>query len=218
MGFEPNLGRNTILTPAQYTALLCEAYSAIKEASPDTLVISGAPFPSSWWGDCTPAGCDDLLWINGLAEAGAADCLGYVGVHYTQGATSPSERSGHPMESGAYPYFLYYWPMVESYSDAFGGARPLAFTQFGYLSSEGYDDELPEGFTWAAETTAADQAAWTAEAVRLSIEDDRIGMLVIYNWDYTWWQGGNVSAGWALMRPDGTCPTCDALRQLLSEQ
>lgn len=219
VGFEPNFGRNAeILTPTQYTNLLCEAYAAIKDANPDTLVVSGAPAPSSFWGDCTSKGCDDLLWVQGLAEAGAADCLDFVGVRYNSGTTSPSARDGNPIDNGTHPYSLYFSAMVEHYDEAFQGLRPLAFTMFGYLSPEGYEGELPAHFAWAKSTTTANQAAWITEGVQMSIENGKIGMIVIYNLDSTGWGDYRVDGGYAIIRPDGSCPTCDALQELLSQQ
>ena len=215
---EPNLDREiTVTDPAQYTALLCAAYTAIKETNPDTLVISGAPAPTGSFGGCTSKGCDDLPWIQGLAEAGAAECLDFVGAQYSAGATGPGESSGHPGAISDH-YSWYFWPMVEAYDEVFGSARPLAFTMFGYLSPEGYG-ELPEWFGWAADTTVADQAAWTAEAVHMSIESGKVGMIIIWNLDSTDWRGEyNIQGGYALIRPDGTCPTCEALHELLLRQ
>jgi len=216
VGNEPNIGWNAeILTPAEYTALLCEAYSAIKEANPNTLVISGAPMPSAYFGGCSPTGCDDLTWLQGLAEAGAADCLDFIGARHIEGATAPGEESGHPV--GNVHHSWYFWPTVERYYEIFGGTRRLAFTMFGYLSPGGYG-KLPDAFLWAANTTAANQAAWISEAVQLSIGSGKVGMIVIYNMDSTEWGGYRIGGGYAIMRPNDSCPTCEALRQLLSQQ
>jgi hypothetical protein len=212
VGLEPNIGGSAgILTPAQYTSVLCEAYSAIKDANPDTLVISGAPVPTGFFGGCTSTDCDDLPWLQGLAGAGAAECLDLVGAHYFLGATAPGEESGHPY--GAH-YTWYFWPMVERYHEVFGGTRPLAFTSFGYASPEG-DGELPQGFEWAENTTLAEQTEWTAEAVQMSIESGKVGMLIILNFDDTM---SEWSPGYALVQQDGSCPACDALQQLLLQQ
>lgn len=214
---EPNLDREmAVVDPAQYTALLCASYTAIKEANPETLVISGAPAPTSFFGGCTLAGCDDLPWMQGLAEAGAAECLDFIGVHYITGATSPNEETGHPIGDH---YTYYFHPMVERYDEAVGGAHPLAFTTFGYLSPEGYD-EVPQWFAWSKDTTIAEQAEWTVEAVRMSIESDKIGMIIIWNLDSADWGGeyNDVRAGWALIRQDGSCPACEALHELLLQQ
>ena len=215
---EPNLDREmAVVDPTQYTALLCASYTAIKEANPETLVISGAPAPTGFFGGSTSTGCDDLPWMQGLVEAGAAECLDFVGVHHTIGATSPNEETGHPIGIGHYTY--YFQPMVERYDEAFGGARPLAFTMFGYLSPEGYD-KVPQWIAWAADTTVAEQTEWTVQAVQMSIESDKVGMIIIWNLDSTGWGGehDDIRAGWALIRQDGSCPTCEALHELLLQQ
>lgn len=214
---EPNLDREVVIVdPAQYTTLLCTAYTAIKEANPDTLVISGAPAPTGYFGGCTSTGCDDLPWVQGLAAAGAAECLDFIGASYTAGATSPSAESGHPM---GIHHTYYFWPMVERYHAAFANARPLAFTTFGYLSPEGYG-EAPEWVSWGKNTTVAKQAAWTTEAVQISIDSGKVGMIIIWNLDSTRWGGehNEIQAGWALIRHDGSCPACEALQELLLQQ
>jgi hypothetical protein len=190
---EPNIDRNMAVTdPEEFTALLCAAYSAIRAANPETLVISGAPAPTSFYGGCTPSGCDDVPWLQGLVAAGAAECLDMVGVKYLVGATIPSERVGNPI--GDHPSY-YFFPNVERYHKAFGGTKPLAFTALGYLSPEGYG-ELPAAFAWAANTTIADQATWTAETVQIAVEDNRIGMIILFSLDATGWMGSDVRAGW----------------------
>jgi hypothetical protein len=215
VGSQPNLSRSgSILQPAEYTALLCEAYSAIKAANLETLVISAAPTPTGYYGGCTKEGCDDLPWLEGLAGAGAAECVDFIGASHVAGATDPEESTGHPADDGSGHHSWYFWPTVEAYSGIFGGARPLAFTSFGYSSFDGLG-EPPVGFQWAEETTVADQAAWTAKAVELSTESDDVGMLIIWNLDYT--SQSAPSNAWAIIRPDGSCPTCDALGELLGK-
>ena len=43
--------------------------------------------------------------------------------------------------------------------EAIGGKRQLCFTEFGYLTPEGFPP-LPGGFAWAQNVTLADQANW----------------------------------------------------------
>lgn len=213
VGREPNWSmRGTTLQVSEYAALLCEAYGAIKAANPKTLVISAAPVPTDFFGGCTSEGCDDLPWLEGLAAAGTAECLDLVGAHYLDGATDPEENTDHPADDGSGHHSWYFWPTVEVYSDIFDGVCPLAFTSFGYPSFDGLG-EPPVGFQWAEETTVDDQAAWTARAVELSTESDAVGLLIIWNLDYT--SHPAPSNAWAIIRPDGSCPTCDALGELL---
>ena len=213
---EPNIPRDIAdIDPGRYTALLCEAYKAVKAANPATLVISGAPAPADYYGGCTSEGCDDVPWLRALVEAGAAECIDFIGAHFNSGATRPSEDTGHPVSAGH--HWWYFWPIVEAYYEALGGTRSLAFTALGYLSPEGYGDP-PGPFAWAKDTTTSDQAAWTAEAVQMSFESDKVGMIIIWNLDETSWEGMDVRAGYALIRQDGLCPSCEALQELLLQR
>ncbi|MCP4519131.1 MAG: hypothetical protein GY824_28375, partial [Delftia sp.] len=131
---EPNIDRewqNGQISPAAYTQLLCAAYSAIKAANPGTAVISAAPAPTGWYGGCGGAGCDDQPWMEGMRNAGAANCMDYIGAHHNAGATSPGARSGHPAGTHHSWYFL---PQTELYYNTFGGARKLFYTEMGYAS------------------------------------------------------------------------------------
>lgn len=97
---EPNLPSTWAaghIDPDTYTSLLCASYEAIKAANKHTLVISGAPAPTGYFGGCGSNGCDDLPWLEALYAAGAGDCMDYIGAHHMAGATAPSARSGHPM-------------------------------------------------------------------------------------------------------------------------
>jgi hypothetical protein len=200
--------------PAKYATMLCSAYAAIKKANPGTLVVSGAPAPTNYYQGCSATGCDDLAWLQGLAEAGAAHCLDYLGAHFVQGATSPTESVGHPIDDH---YTRHFGPLVEAYTGAFGDDRLFAFTRFGYYSPEGLE-EVPQAMFWTGDTSVADQAEWTAEAVQLAIENRAVGMIVFNNLDAKGWGSSDFMAGWALIRQDGTCPTCDALSDLLAGQ
>jgi hypothetical protein len=101
--------------------------------------------------------------------------------------------------------------MVNLYSGAFGGSRPLCFTELGYLSSEGYGG-LPPNFSWASGTSVSEQAQWLAEAVTLSKQSGRVRMLIVYNVDFTSYDpDGDPQAGYAIIRPGGSCPACSSL-------
>jgi len=131
------------------------------------------------------------------------DC---IGAHYNEGIVSPGRTSGDPR--GNY-YTRYFWGMVNTYYNAFGGARPVCFTELGYLSPEGYGP-LSGAFSWAADTSVAEQAQWVADAVRLSRNSGRVRLVIIWNMDFTHY-GEDPMAGYALVRPGGGCPACDAL-------
>jgi len=210
---EQNIDRewpNGHIDPALYTQLLAQAYNAIKSVNPNVAVISGAPAPTGAEGAFgTAAVWNDDRYVRGMAAAGAARYMDCIGAHYNEGIIAPSRTSGDPR--GNY-YTRYFWGMVNTYYNAFGGARPVCFTELGYLSPEGYGPLSP-AFAWAANTTVAQQAAWVAEAVRLSRNSGRVRLVIIWNMDFTYY-GDDPMAGYALVRPGGSCPACDALARV----
>ena len=189
--------------------MLKPAYQAIKAANSGVMVISGAPAPTGFFGGCTGAGCDDQYYMQGMAQAGGANYMDCIGVHYNEGILPPSQRSGDPRGNGEY-FTRYYWGMVDTYYNAFGGAKPLCFTELGYLSGDGFGG-LPAGFAWASNTTVGQQAQWLAEATQLSMNNGKVRMLIIFNVDFTHFSE-DPQAGFAMIRPDGSCPACDTLR------
>ncbi|MBZ0287890.1 MAG: LysM peptidoglycan-binding domain-containing protein, partial [Anaerolineae bacterium] len=118
---------------ANYTQMLSAAYSAIKSANPAVLVVSGAPAPTGFFGGkCANNGCDDDIYLRQMAQAGAANSMDCVGIHYNEGILSPSRTSGDPRGNSGH-YTRYYQSMVNLYSSIFP-SKPLCFTELGYLS------------------------------------------------------------------------------------
>jgi uncharacterized protein YraI len=196
------------IDPGSYTNLLAKSYNAIKGANPNTLVISGAPAPTGFFGGCSAAGCDDNAYIAGMAAAGAANYMDCIGVHYNEGILGPGQNSGDPRGSGDY-YTRYFNGMINVYSRAFGGRRPLCFTELGYLTPEGFPP-LPGAFGWAENVTLSNQASWLDQAVSMSARSGKVRLLIIWNVDFTQYDGDPM-AGFAIIRPGGGCPACDAL-------
>lgn len=195
------------IDPASYTQMLALAYNAIKSANPNVAVISGAPAPTGAEGAFgTGAVWNDDRYVRGMAAAGAARYMDCIGAHYNEGIVAPSQTAGDPR--GNY-YTRYFWGMVNTYYSAFGGARPVCFTELGYLSPEGLGP-LPAHYAWGSDTSVAEQARWLAEAVRLARSSGRVRLVIIWNVDFTNY-GGDPMAGYAIIRPGGSCPACDAL-------
>jgi hypothetical protein len=213
---EPNVDRawpSGMIDPQAYTSLLCASYAAIKAVNPNTLVISAAPVPTGYFGGCGPTGCDDLPFLQGMINAGATQCMDYVGAHHTSGATSPSARSGHPADDGLHHHSWYFLPQTELYYQALGGTRQLFYTSMGYASQEGVPT-FSDGWAWARGITDADQAAWLAEAAQLSIDSGMVRAIVVWNIDFER-LGDEPRDGYAIIRPGGSCPACDALHDVL---
>lgn len=208
---EPNLDRewtNGDINPARYTELLRQSYNAIKANNSNTLVISAAPAPTGAEAAFPGAVMNDDRYIRGMADAGAVNYMDCIGVHYNEGIMPPTATFGDPREPSN--YFTRYLPsMINVYSSTFRGARPLCFTELGYLTPEGYGS-LPPNFSWASNVTLAQQAAWVDGAVTYSRNSGRVRIVIIWNMDFRG-GGDDPMGGYAIIRPDGTCPACDAL-------
>ncbi|MBN2423356.1 hypothetical protein JXB41_09095 [Candidatus Woesearchaeota archaeon] len=206
---EPNIDNewpSGYISAELFSQLLQKSYFRIKSANPDTIVISGAPAPTGFFGSISANGADDNLWIQALEDNGADNYLDCVGVHYNQGATSPSSTTGHPYGDH---YSYYFSEMVELYSNTFPG-KPLCFTELGYVSKDGYADSLPEGFSWGNHITVDEQANWLKQVVEISSLNDKIDMLIVWNVDFSDF-GDDPKGGYAIIRPSGSCPACDEL-------
>jgi hypothetical protein len=214
---EPNIDREWQIgqiNPASYTQLLCAAYSAIKAANPNTAVISAAPAPTGYFGGCSGNGCDDLPWLQGMANAGAANCMDYIGAHHNSGATSPSARSGHPADSGGGHHSWYFLPQTQLYFSIFGGARKLFYTEMGYASQEGLS-QFSDQFAWARGINNAQQAAWLAEAVNLSRSTGMVRNIIVWNVGFSRY-GYDPQDGYSIIRPGGGCAACDTLHNVMN--
>jgi uncharacterized protein YraI len=206
---EQNIPREwSNVDPARYTELLRQSYTAIKNANSNTLVISGALAPTGFFGGCHGGGCDDNLYLAGMASAGASNFMDCVGIHYNEGIVPPTWTSGDPRGNSGH-YTRYFRSMMDVYYNAFSGRRPLCFTELGYLSPEGYG-LLPGAFLWAQNVTVGQQASWLDQAVSLAARSGRVRLLIIWNVDFTQF-GEDPMAGYAMIRPGGGCPACVAL-------
>lgn len=204
---------------ASYTGLLKKAHAAIKAANPKTLVISGGLVASDvFGGGCSQNGCDDVMFLSQMASAGAQNYMDCVGAHYTSGFSAPGNSGG----TSTYNYrSLYYAPMRDLYHQAFGGAKSVCFTELGFVSAEGFASGMPKNFIWATNTTLGQHAQWLAEAAKLSRESGKVRLMVVWNIDSAHWVGGETGdpqAGYAMIRPDGTCPACETLRGVMTSQ
>ncbi len=200
-----------LISGAQYTQMLSAAYTAIKNSNSSTLVISGAPAPTGFFGGCSTSGCDDDAYLRAMASAGASQFMDCVGIHYNAGTVPPTATSGAPVGSSGH-YSWYYPSMVQVYSSAFPG-KPLCFTEIGYLTGEGIG-ALPAGFSWASDNTVAEQATWLASAVTQARSAGNVNLFIVWNVDNSVFTT-DPQAGYAIVRPDGTCPACNTIAQAM---
>jgi hypothetical protein len=201
---------------ASYADLLKRAHEAIKQANPATMVVSAglAQTAGQYSGGCEARGCDEVAFLGQMAAANAEDYMDCVGIHYTSGYTAPQTV-------GAEHYSWYFDPLRNAHYGAFNGARPVCFTAFGYASAEGFPGGMPANYSFAAGTTLANHSAWLAEAAKMAKDSAKVRLMIVWNVDSTEWRGGeegDPQAGYAIIRPDGTCPACESLRNVMGVQ
>jgi hypothetical protein len=194
---------------ANYTQMLAAAYNAIKSGNGNTIVISAAPAPTGFFGaaGCGTGGCNDDVFMQQMASAGAAQYMDCVGLHYNEGIIPPSQGSGDPR--GGYPTYYFGLMLARGYTP-FGG-KPVCFTELGYLTPEGFTTPLPGNFSWAANTSVSEHATWLAEAATLASQSGRVRLMIVFNVDFPSFVESDPMGGYAMFRPGGACPACDAL-------
>ena len=213
---EPNIDRewpNGQVSGANYTSLLASAFNAIKSKNSSVMVISGAPAPTGFFGTagCTAQGCNDDVFMQQMAQAGAAQYLDCVGLHYNEGIVAPNVNSGDPR--GEYPTY-YFSSMLNRGASPFPG-KPVCFTELGYLSPEGFGS-LPSTFSWAANTSLAEHASWLAGAASAAAQSGRVRLMIIWNVNFVRFDSDPMG-GYAIIRPDGTCPACAQLGAVMGQ-
>lgn len=212
---EPNIDREWpigTINGANYVRMLAPAYNAIKAANPNTLVISGAPAPTGYAGaaGCIPELCNDDVFMQQMADAGAANYMDCVGLHYNEGIVSPSTFSGDPR--GEYPSY-YFQSMLNRGYNPFGGKK-VCFTELGYLTAEGMGSAIPSTFAWAGNTTLGQHAAWLAEAASAAAQSGKVAIMIVWNVNFSRWDSDPMG-GYAILRPDGSCPACQTLSSVM---
>lgn len=203
-----------------YTDMLRQAYGAIKASNPRTIVISAAPAPT---GTNNETVMSDDRFIQEMVNANAANFMDCIGIHFNVGATPPAETTGHPFDSNGH-YSWYFLSMMDLYYDSFnapGSADPvpLCLTEIGYLTDDGFDLTLAQtgatNFLFAEGNSIFDQGVWLADALQRSCRSGEVLLFIVWNVDFTNY-GQDPQAGYAIMRPDGKCPSCDRLNQAVS--
>lgn len=221
---EPNIQKEwpgDQIDPFEYTEMLRIAHAAIKSRNPATIVISGAPAPT---GVNIPGEVmSDDNFIEGMFRAGAREYMDCIGIHYNAGATPPNETTGHPADDGSGHYSWYFRPMMELYWNTFnppGVERqiPLCFTEIGFLTDQGFPQTLAQlgaqNFIWAANNTLVNQAVWLSDSLQRACESGMVRLFIVWNVDFTeTYSAQDPQGGYAILRPDGSCPSCSSLRE-----
>ncbi|MBI4769995.1 MAG: hypothetical protein HY784_06165 [Chloroflexi bacterium] len=210
---EPNLARdwgNQPPDPAAYTALLKACYLGIKRGDREALVISAGLAPTGTYDETA---MPDMLFYQGMYEAGAAPYFDLLGAH-APGYMNPPERD--PAEVEADPALGYRWLTFRHVEDirrlmiASGDAgKQIAITEMGWTS-----DPTNPAYAWYAvpEATKADYLVRAYTYARQQWSPWIVLMSSVYIADPDW-TPANEQYYWAITRPDGALlPGYEALR------
>jgi hypothetical protein len=206
---EPNIDREWPtgqISGESYARMLQQSYNAIKRVNPNVMVISGAPAPTGAEAAYPGQVVNDDNWLRQVVNAGGLQYMDCVGMHYNEGIVPPTQRSGDPRDNY---YTRYLGTMLDTYWGIVGGQRPICITELGYLTSAGYGG-LPAYFAWAQGVSLEEHAAWLAQAAAVSAQSGRVRLMIIWNVDFTMY-GADPQGGYAIIRPDGSCPACNTL-------
>ncbi|MBL8146488.1 MAG: hypothetical protein JNL34_08885 [Anaerolineae bacterium] len=155
---EPNLAFEwgfSEVDPAGYARLLEAVYQAAHAANPNVEILA-APLAPTLEPEGSPAGLNDLLYLQALYDAGAAPYFDALAVH-TYGFTSPPDDPPAPDKLNFRRAELLREIMIEN-GDA---GKPVYVTETGWNDSP----------RWAYGVLPSQRASWTVRALQIAAED-----------------------------------------------
>jgi len=187
-----------IMTPHQFVSLMQAAYTAIKAACPQAIVVSGAPTPA---GD-TPASIDDLNYLRQAYQAGLGRWCDAVGVHPSGFANPPDSRVGTstaPSHNSHRSFF--YRETMESYHQVMvnngDGAKRLWPTEFGW----GVSSNPHPGYEYEAYNTWELQAQYIMRAYEMARNWGWVGPMFLWNLNWAVFEPNQEQAAFSIVGP-----------------
>jgi len=201
--------------PEAYTELLCLAYRRAKEADPDAVIISGALAQTVALdpGPGPGAGLNDLIFLQRMYDAGAADCFDILAVNDYLLWSGPTDRRLHPMTIN-YGRFLYLRDIMVVNGD---GHKPIWISEMNANAVP--SDPNIQGWGRYGQVTLEQQARYAPMAYQRALEEwPWVG--VINFWFFKRASDAERNQSWYYFRmvePDFTpMPVYDAMREYIS--
>lgn len=172
VGNEPNLSfewgyRST--TPADYVELLRTTYGAVKQANGDVMVLAAGLAPTLEPAG-SPWGLNDLDYLRGMYQAGAADVFDGMAVH-AYGFTFPADAEPD-VDVLNFRRVELLRQVMASYGD---GQKPI------YITETGWNDHP----RWTRSVTPRQRIQYTLEALRYAEEQwPTVAMVGIWAFRY----------------------------------
>jgi polysaccharide biosynthesis protein PslG len=176
---EPNLtgewGGQPI-DPAEFTELLAVGYDAVKSVDPDVQVLMPGLAPNDQTG---PENLSDLLFLEGMYEAGAADYFDIAAVMIYGYGYSPWDRRV-AFERNNFSRVIQTREIMEEYGDH---ETPVWAVEYGWVSLP--DDWDGDPSPWGEPVTEEEQATYLYEGyLRAQREWPWMGPMMI--WAFRW--------------------------------
>ncbi|MEP7200315.1 MAG: cellulase family glycosylhydrolase [Chloroflexota bacterium] len=197
-------GRGRKLSAARYMELLRVAYTAIKAADPDAIVVSGAPTPTGFNDGDTAI--DDQAYLNQMYAAGLKNYSDAIGAHPSgfncpadadwRTMTNPAARFRGPFDN-RHPSWCFRGT-IEGYRNimvARGDANKRIWaTEFGWATVDGLGVSPAGGYEYAKDNTQDQQAAWLVQAYQIGKASGYMGVMFMWNLNYNNPPGDEKSA------------------------
>jgi hypothetical protein len=155
---EPNLSFEwgyQPVNPQEYVRMLGIVYQAVKASTPDTQVLA-APLAPTLEARGSPAGLDDLLYLEDMYRAGLAEVSDGIAIH-TYGFTRPPDDEPAPDRLNFRRAELHHAIMAR-YGDA---EAPVYITEMGW-------NDHPR---WAQAVAPSQRIAYTLDAFEIASRD-----------------------------------------------
>ena len=204
---------NQPLDPAAYMALLKPAYSAIKAACPNMIVVSGALTPA---GNVGNLAVDDFTYLQGMFNNGLAQYADVIGAHPSGYNVPPSLRYGDAcafiQEKGTTfkgpcdtPHHSWsFLSTLEGYRDLIqqnGATQKIWATEFGWAAGGSF----AAGYEYADDNSLDEQAEWSVEAFQYMRNSGYVSAAFLWNLNFRVVANNTEKAQWGIIA-DNTQP------------
>jgi polysaccharide biosynthesis protein PslG len=220
------------LSAANYIEMLRLTYTAIKDIDPGIIVVSGALSPTGL-SDGVRA-WDDFVYLDQMIAAGLLNYSDCIGVHHNGINVSPEYRwDATPNDPtarfrGPFDNPHHSWSFrstLEQYASKVqlaGGDQPLCITEFGWASTEGFEQvesftgTVRGGFEFALDNTLEEQRDFTLLALDFMRESGDVRLAFLWNLNYgpqAGWDPNNDNVFYSIIGPGFQFrPVFDAVR------
>ncbi len=208
---EANLQREWNGTPlggGETAQLMRAGATAVRQADPSALLISGAPAVTGINDGVTAV--DDRVFMRQLLNAGTAAFVDGIGVHPYGWANPPDAEVGTrspAVSHNDHPSFFFRQTLDEyaALLNEFGTPRPLWPTEFGWATFDGLNAEPPAGVEYMNQVDEWQQAVYTMRAFEMGQERPFVAPMILWNLNFGAYLGTEYAeAGYGLLRGNGS--------------